>query len=55
MDNIYKIELRVKLNGETYFEIFKNRDQPFIVESTGQQVVVIKKSFLTTNKDQVNK
>lgn len=35
----------VELNGEAYFEVAKNREQPFIVKSRGQQVEVLGTHF----------
>lgn len=36
---------RVRLEGEAYFEIFKDKTRPFIVESKGQQVEVLGTHF----------
>lgn len=38
-------ERRVTLSGEAYFEIFKDKVHPFIVESNGQQVQVLGTHF----------
>lgn len=35
----------VTLNGEAYFEVTGNKDQPFVVKSRGQQVTVIGTEF----------
>ncbi|MBB5441322.1 hypothetical protein HDC92_005030 [Pedobacter sp. AK017] len=35
----------VELSGEAYFEVFKNKNQPFIVKSKGQQVEVLGTHF----------
>nr|WP_121272128.1 FecR domain-containing protein [Pedobacter schmidteae] len=36
---------RVRLEGEAYFEVFKDKQRPFIVESRGQQVEVLGTHF----------
>lgn len=36
---------QVKLSGEAYFEVAKNRKQPFIVTSTGQEITVLGTHF----------
>jgi transmembrane sensor len=36
---------RVKLNGEAYFEIFRDEAHPFVVESKGQEVEVLGTHF----------
>jgi ferric-dicitrate binding protein FerR (iron transport regulator) len=36
---------RVKLKGEAYFEIAKDKDHPFIVETAGQEIVVLGTHF----------
>ena len=38
-------ERRVKLEGEAYFEVAKNRNSPFIVETGGQEVQVLGTHF----------
>ncbi|MDR2282025.1 MAG: FecR family protein [Sphingobacterium sp.] len=38
-------ERRVKMQGEGYFEVSKNKDKPFVVESKGQQVTVLGTKF----------
>lgn len=38
-------ERRVELNGEAYFEVAKNKDQPFIVKSKYQEVKVLGTHF----------
>lgn len=38
-------ERRIKMIGEGYFEVAKNKQKPFIVESKGQQVIVLGTKF----------
>lgn len=38
-------ERRVKLKGEAYFDVTKNPDQPFLVETNGAEVKVLGTSF----------
>jgi len=38
-------ERRVELSGEAYFEISKDKEHPFVVKSTGQQVMVLGTHF----------
>ncbi|ERJ60461.1 FecR family protein [Sphingobacterium paucimobilis] len=38
-------ERRVQLKGEAYFEIAKNKQKPFVVQSTGQEVRVLGTHF----------
>lgn len=38
-------ERRVKISGEVYFEVAKNKHQPFIVDANGQSVEVLGTSF----------
>lgn len=42
-------ERRVELTGEAYFEVFKNKDQPFIVHSGNQDVRVLGTRFNIEN------
>ncbi|TCC91054.1 FecR family protein [Pedobacter hiemivivus] len=39
------VDRRVKLVGEAYFEVFKDKKRPFIVESKGQEVEVLGTHF----------
>ena len=38
-------ERRVRLTGEAYFEVFEDKEHPFIVESKGQEVKVLGTKF----------
>lgn len=44
-------ERRVELSGEAYFEIAKNKDQPFIVKSSDQEVEVLGTHFNINSYD----
>jgi len=48
-----KGERRVRLSGEAYFEVFKDKKHPFVVESEGQVVEVLGTHFnINTYKDE---
>ncbi|SMC94029.1 FecR family protein [Pedobacter africanus] len=47
-------ERRVELTGEAYFEVFKNKDQPFIVHARNQDVRVLGTRFNIENYPDVS-
>lgn len=44
-------ERRIKLNGEAYFEVVKDKEKPFIVEMGDNEIKVLGTSFNINNYD----